>query len=303
AGQTPAEPPENPGSEASESPEQDEAGYLGQIKDDHQVLLQGRLRHPNEDAAWEHGDALLTLVQDPGNFRTVDGDGVYGWELTNAEKDQVLARDYHDSDQRRCEAIAELQQRANDEGLYLLEHILLRPRTQVLPMADTDTDETSDAAQASPALDGFLPIIVTPEDASLPATDPNRLARHDPYSFWVSVILPYWPQRFRNIDFRRFIERSLRLEAPAHVALRIAWINVRQMDEVQSAYREWLEQRMREACGQGACDVTTPLNRLLELLPQLRNVYPQATLHDCDNNRPGDSPILLNRTAIGEAND
>ncbi|MEO0407815.1 MAG: hypothetical protein AAF289_10735, partial [Cyanobacteria bacterium P01_A01_bin.135] len=46
AGQTPAEPPENPGSEASESPEQDEAGYLGQIKDDHQVLLQGRLRHP-----------------------------------------------------------------------------------------------------------------------------------------------------------------------------------------------------------------------------------------------------------------
>ena len=288
-------------------------------------LLHGRWRFTDETTAWEQGNTLMELVQEPQNFRTVEGDGIYGWELTNPEKDQVWARRYHCSAEERTQSMDELRRWANDEGFYGIEHILLRPRSQQIAMAQmpekTSPGETSQeesiASNVPPSaepdsspgtshdheLDKFLPIIVKPDDAQYPLTDPDRLARQDPYSFWVTVVLPYWPKRFRNIDFRRFVERTLRLEAPAPVALKIAWVNGHQFHQVQTAYRYWLEQFAQYTCQGTACDLTRALNQLLEILPQLRNVYPKATLHNCAQNRPGDSPILLNRTAIGNANE
>ena len=152
-------------------------------------------------------------------------------------------------------------------------------------------------------LDRLLPIVVKPDDAQYPATDPDRLARHDPYSFWVSIVLPYWPRRFRDVDFRRFVESTLRLEAPAHIALKIVWVDVQQLHQFQTAYRSWLEQLGQYHCQGTACDLTSALNALIEILPCLRNVYPKAKLQDFDQDRLGDSPLLLNRTAIGNAND
>ncbi|NEQ53280.1 MAG: hypothetical protein F6K11_24620 [Leptolyngbya sp. SIO3F4] len=301
--------------------------YRGQIRPNNgPILLQGRWGYADETAAWEHGDTLMEIIQEQQNFRTIEGDGIYGWELTNPEKDQIWARRYHPCDEERTQFISELQRWANDEGFYLLEHILLRPRSQQIPLAEevdcpekpvstsstkslsTLTNEPSESEPVTPShdqeLDKFLPIIVKPEDANqYDITDPNRLARQDPYSFWVTVVLPYWPRRFRDVNFRHFVERTLRLEAPAHVALKIAWVNVHQLHQFQTAYRPWLEQLAQYTCQGTACDLTQTLNQLLDILPRLRNVYPKATLHNCDQNRPGDSPILLNRTAIGNAND
>ena len=39
----------------------------------------------------------------------------------------------------------------------------------------------------------------------------------DPYSCIVSVVLPFWPGRFTNLDIRKHIEKTIRLEAPAHL--------------------------------------------------------------------------------------
>jgi uncharacterized protein YegP (UPF0339 family) len=132
---------------------------------------------------------------------------------------------------------------------------------------------------------------------------PPCSAAYDPYSFWISVILPYWPTRFRDINFRRLVERTLRLEAPAHVALKICWVNVYKMHEFEEAYHNWLEQLALETCQDAACDPTGTLNRLLTILPELKNVYPEGTLHDCDESGPDDNPIVLNQTALGTANE
>ena len=39
-------------------------------------------------------------------------------------------------------------------------------------------------------------------------------AEVDPYSFRATVVLPYWPARFQQPEFRAFLETTLRQEAP-----------------------------------------------------------------------------------------
>ena len=306
--------------------------YTGQIRpNDGPILLQSRWAYIKEQTAWDQGNILMGLIQEQKNFRTIEGDGVYGWELTNPEKDHIWARQYYTCESERTQAIKALQCQVNDEGFYVLEHILLRPRSQQIALAEVDGQEvdrqeeiefsetddiaaerrdivpshtpTPDITTPIDEMDRLLPIVVKPDDAQYPATDPDQLARHDPYSFWVSIVLPYWPKRFRDVDFRRFVESTLRLEAPAHIALKIVWVDVQQLHQFQTAYRGWLEQLGQYHCQGTACDLTPSLNALIKTLPCLRNVYPKAKLQDFDQDQLGDSPVLLNRTAIGNAND
>jgi len=63
----------------------------------------------------------------------------------------------------------------------------------------------------------------------------------DPYSFWVSVVIPFWPKHFQNTNFREFFENTIRRELPAYVAPRILWANPRDMKAFEKAYRAWLK--------------------------------------------------------------
>ena len=104
------------------------------------------------------------------------------------------------------------------------------------------------------------------------------------------------------MNFRRFVERTLRLEAPAHIALRIAWVGPGQMRAFEEAYSDWLKQLALAT--QGAdCDLTGALNQLIEILPQLESVYPEATLYNPQDSGPDDTPFVLNQTALGTAED
>lgn len=96
----------------------------------------------------------------------------------------------------------------------------------------------------------------------------------DPYSFWITVVLPYWPHRFQNTNFREFFEETLRRETPAHVALRIAWVDPLQMCEFEKKYKVWLDAVNNVA----NCHLQRSQNELIDCLAKLRNVYPLATL-------------------------
>ncbi|MBE9009581.1 hypothetical protein IQ250_05110 [Pseudanabaenaceae cyanobacterium LEGE 13415] len=255
------------------------------------ILLQSTQRYENEQTGWEQGNLLMELasveVEIPGNsqnFRLIDSQnnsalGGYGWELTNEAKDQIIASHFYKNQSDRDQAIKTLQQQVNDEGFHLLEHILLRPRRSL------DSSET------------LLPIDPEGTDDS-----PFSIALRDPYSFWVTIVLPYWSARFRDINFRRFIEQTLRSEAPAHVALKIAWVEVHQMEQFETAYRTWLEQFAQSACEETACDLADSQCRLIQLLTQLRSVYPQGALAGSqDHSQP--NPIVLNQSILGSAND
>ncbi len=121
----------------------------------------------------------------------------------------------------------------------------------------------------------------------------------DPYTCIASIILPHWQGRFDNMDFRRFFERQLRQEAPAHVFLNICWINCRQMTEFEEKYRAWLAETAREKKDYGL--LSTRLNALIEVLGRLRNVYPSGVLHDCDQDTTLEHAIILDNSVLGNA--
>ncbi len=155
----------------------------------------------------------------------------------------------------------------NREGMHLIEHILLRPQ-----------------AKGDPLLRVCLP-----EGCEFCGED-------DPYSFRASVVLPYWPQRFRNLHFRALLERTLREEAPAHVQLKICWIGQQQMRELDAAWHAWLQ--ARAAPQVDAATLRSASTALIRILEALRTVYPAASLHDCDAGE--EQPIVrLGSTALG----
>ena len=70
----------------------------------------------------------------------------------------------------------------------------------------------------------------------------------DPYSFIATVALPAWPARFRSAENRKYIERILQREAPAHILLRILWLTPHDLYLFENYFREWNEWLAKKIC-------------------------------------------------------
>jgi hypothetical protein len=155
----------------------------------------------------------------------------------------------------------------NQEGFHLIEHILLRPTS---------------------VQDELMAVCLDPDGESC--------GDEDPYSFRIHVVLPYWPTRFRDLAFRKFFERTLREETPAHVHVRICWVSNEQMAELDRAYRAWIE--ARAAASPDPAAVRGALRDLIRVLERLKTVYPAAILHDCVEG-DDENPVRLGSTNLG----
>ncbi|MEP7110787.1 MAG: hypothetical protein ABI760_22525, partial [Ferruginibacter sp.] len=160
------------------------------------------------------------------------------------------------------------------EQIFIVEHLLLRPRNipgTLFPEGD-------------PLLDVCLP------------GDCDSCDEKDPYSFRVTVVLNGEDGlASKGIEFRRFAEQTIRMETPAHLGIKICWVSKVQLAEFQQVYCDWLE-----ALAVPEPDATELHDRLIDLLAvfqQLKNVYPQATLHDCIDGNDGNS-VFLGHTSI-----
>lgn len=164
--------------------------------------------------------------------------------------------------------IAHLRNYYSGEGLYVIEHLLLMPEQ---------------------AGDPFMDICV---DAG--CTDCADL---DPYSDRITIVLPAFTGRFRDIDFRRFVEETLRQETPAHILPRICWVNSNDMAVIEKAYRDWLSIR----AGAATAERSAKIQALNDALTHAKNVYPSSGLHPCGQLEP--PPFVLGRTALGSADE
>ena len=63
-------------------------------------------------------------------------------------------------------------------------------------------------------------------------------ANNDPYSFKATIVLPGYISRFKNLIFRKYAEKIFRQEAPAHVLLKICWVNASDMLGFQKKYKK-----------------------------------------------------------------
>ena len=161
------------------------------------------------------------------------------------------------------------------EGFHLVEHILLRPVS-----TGSDLFKVDLKADCSP---GY----------------------QDPYSFRATAVVPYWPPRFLNMDFRRFFEETLRKEAPAHVHIKICWVDQETMANFEESFFAWLKLKTQTIFtlpslvhkNQALIDKQ---NELLHILENLNSVYPETHLFDCT--KEGDTQsILLNHSKLGSS--
>jgi hypothetical protein len=87
----------------------------------------------------------------------------------------------------------------------------------------------------------------------------------DPYSFQVSIIIPDWPAKFRNLSFKHMLEKTIYLETPAHIYPQIYWLDHRDMRQLEEAYRLWLEE-----VAQTDIPNTEIVNNLISKINELR---------------------------------
>jgi hypothetical protein len=153
------------------------------------------------------------------------------------------------------------------EGMYVVEHILLRPEP-----GDPNTTPAS-----------FMPICI---DAN-----GNYCKPLDPYSFRIAVILPGYTMRMRNKDFRRFVERQIRLETPAHILPRICFIGETHMSDFEKAWENWLKAK-QDGNNNASKD-------LINVLEDIYTVYNEGTLGDCDDDTEETNPMILGQTNLG----
>ncbi len=160
------------------------------------------------------------------------------------------------------------------EKVYIVEHLLLRPRN--IPDADL------------PDGDPLLPVCV--------AANCDLCGEEDPYSFRLTIIMNGEAGIANSgIVFRRFAESTIRQEVPAHLALKICWVSNDQMAIFQGVYCAWLTELAKTEPDKIL--LSQKLNDLINIFITLKSVYPKAYLHDCvdgnDENR-----VYLNQTIV-----
>lgn len=179
--------------------------------------------------------SFYSLQTDPDNDErsiVTFNDGKY--QLTSRSFPEGEAGELQDA----ILALVAPRQSSDREGFHLVEHILLRP-----------DDERDQLLQ--------IPLGCDPEESP-----------RDPYSFWLTVVLPNWPNRFRFPDFQGLVEQTFRREAPAHLTLRFCWLDREEMLEFEMLLKKWMEEKAR--CEPNNCNVTDVANNLIAWL----NKYP-----------------------------
>lgn len=176
------------------------------------------------------------------------------------------------------ELVKEFTADCNDPiGMHLLEHILLRPRAEI-----PSPEKMFDLMQV--CLGGC-----------------DCICEADPYTFRASVVLPAWPGHFDDMAFRAYFESRMREEAPAHVMLKICWLNNELMREFEVCYKKWIEMLAAYSFDKktNLLALRDANDALIEILSRLHSEYPVANLHDCVESKEGSNTVVLGKTVLG----
>ena len=150
---------------------------------------------------------------------------LYGDPLNEAEAEDLL---------EYIQDLVSFEPGTDKEGFHVLEHILLRPN---------DPDD----------------LLLQISLGCAPQYTPR-----DPYSSWLTVVLPNWPDKFNDKYFQEHFEQTFRREMPAELAARFCWLDKEKMYDFEKRYMTWME--AKAACTPDECHVTEAANELINWL-------------------------------------
>ncbi|MBV7530224.1 hypothetical protein [Chitinophaga sp. sic0106] len=242
-----------------------------------------------EKEAWQVVNEIYKHMTIRELYTVVPRDGEFVIKLTIPESEVVAISPDVYSTEAEAKALLELmlkkfQLPPDNETLHVIEHFMLRPRFTPAVVEGIPTH----------ALYNLMDVCL-PDDCTCCGDE-------DPYSFRISVVLPYWPERFRETGYRMYFERMVRMECPAHIHAKICWVNYATRHRLESAHRQWLAAlKDYHAFITPDTKVQSRLmfasNQLVAVMKDLSSVYPEATLHDCAEGTT--NPVLLGQTSLG----
>ncbi len=249
----------------------DEFRFRIRKRDTSDIILSSSMHYTTKQLARVSMEKAIQAALLPSGYqRRVAADGRHYFNIIDDTGD-ILARriEYFNTEVDMNAGIDDLREylRVNyiDEGMYLIENILLRPEQNTDP---------------------FLPIC--------PAPDCNDCAEIDPYSYRIHVILPAYRERFRNMNFRRFVEEVIREETPAHILPKVCLISQENMTELDGLYRDWIYLKAGVEDSERKKKLTDFINKLFKV----KNVYEPQKLSECDSSDT-EPKFILGRTALG----
>ena len=226
------------------------------------------------EKAYERFLELLTCID---NYSVEEETGIGPFSFSIIDPEKVIASHPHSHPDRTSAMRAEERVRAcvADEGMHLLEHILLRPGNDcdcLLPLAPDEACEL----KWQEGLDAG-----TEEGDN---SDLSYIPGADPYSFWATVVLPAWSERFNNAERRHLFRQMLYREVPAMVGLNIVWLSPRQMHDFERVFKTWLSSRQYPpaTCGEDDpfCDMVNCI-KMLKNDPPCQDAESSALGCDC----------------------
>jgi hypothetical protein len=162
------------------------------------------------------------------------------------------------------------------EKIFVVEHLLMRPHNRPGSLAAADGD-------------ALLPICIGPACGDL-------CSKEDPYSFRMTLVMNgEGGLANAGIAFRRFAERTIRFEIPAHIGLKICWVSSEQMIAFEVLWCAYLAELAKPV--PDAKQLSNRLTDLLALFNELKSIYPPASLHDCEDGND-ENRVFLNQTVI-----
>jgi len=225
---------------------------------------------------FEAGSKFALKIVNASDEKIYEGDGLAKQENTYDDEETLKTKIF--------DLIDFIKYNFTEEGMFLVEHILLRP--------DVTNNVTT--------VDSFLPICT--DDCG------DGSCGMDPYSYRVSIVLPGYTYRFSNPDFRNYMENIIREELPAHIVPRICWVGNRRgqvpdadndLWNFENAYKDYLEAKTMLEQEQPITG-NNEHKTLMTAMNQLNTIYPEGRLLDCaDESDELEGRVILGQTNLG----
>jgi len=259
------------------------------IDDSDNILLSSTRRMLTREETRLEMRTSLFMGSNPANYKISETkDGTWHFTLHDKGGDMVARRIQYFETIEECQdardaCVTFLRTLFPKNEIFVLEHMLLRPYF---------LDEAIDQEAYVPENDDnyLLPTCFDDEDYECSAADA--------YSFRITVIMPSWPKRFQDMNFRNFLSRFIREQTPAHIFAKICWISFEQMNEFRVVYEAWMDALAIRSNMLEPTVYLDTLEQLIRVWRKLRSVHPQVHLYDCTDVK-NITPTVLGDSAIG----
>ncbi|MCH2042862.1 MAG: hypothetical protein MK212_01885 [Saprospiraceae bacterium] len=210
----------------------------------------------------------------------------YGFRLLDDNFSPLLQNyKYGDQDEQRQNAykvgsvgteLANYEYQKQKNGAYQI--VLKNPDQNNLILAVSPGVFADPETAKAHVEDNIIAYIKSYVDNQIPLNDQIKLykeksktddVKNSFYSFKTSIVMPDWPIRFQNADFKSLLGEVVSVNIPAHLGADFYWLDVVEMEEFEIAYMEWLDERTKPVPLQP--DLDEKAHRIIKILEKFED--------------------------------